>query len=247
MEEPQSPSAFGAKRALGVFFAYVGFQLAFGAAAAIVAALTQGGQLAHRPPSRELLRVTVLWGAFFGLAGSGAMTAWMTWYLLGRRVENLRPLGCARAGADAVWAGAGLGLACAAAFLAMFAAFPPPPDFRPGPMRSAVESGGRLAIYAWTVLAVAVAPPVEEFVFRGAVWTGLRASWGPAAAAIVTTLLFVALHLVEAFRYPPALAAIGTMGLVALAMRVRHASLVPAIAVHATYNAAVALASFAAR
>jgi membrane protease YdiL (CAAX protease family) len=83
---------------------------------------------------------------------------------------------------------------------------------------------------------------VEEFVFRGVMWTGLSRSWNPWLAAIVVTLVFVALHLPETMGYPPALVGIGVMGLTALAMRVQSGSIVPAMFLHAAYNGMIVAA-----
>ena len=240
MDDTASFPAFGARRALGVFFAYIGVQLAIGLAVGIVAGVAHGNPVGYGRIPPDLLASVLLWGAFLGLVGAGAFSVWMTWSLAGRSGAALRPLGWAPASAREAAIGAALGLACALVFVAAFSAVPPPPDFRPGPMRSAVEHGSRVAVIAWTVLAIAIAPPVEEFIFRGVVWSGLAASWGKIPATLVVTALFVALHLVEAWRYPPALVAIGTMGLAALAVRLRYGSLIPAIALHAAYNAVLA-------
>jgi membrane protease YdiL (CAAX protease family) len=78
-------------------------------------------------------------------------------------------------------------------------------------------------------------------------FTGLARSWGTAVAGIVTTLLFLAVHLLEAGLYFPALAAIASMGVAALWLRIRTRSLAPAVALHVGYNAVIigsVLASF---
>lgn len=245
MNETASIGIFGARRALGVFFAYICVQLVLGLAVGVVAGLTHGALLGRGRLPPQVLGDVLLWGAFVGLVGAGAVSVWIAWAFAGRSTAGLREIGWIGATTREKAMGAVLGVACALVFLAAFSAFPPPPDFRPGPMRSAVEHGGRVAVWAWTLLAVAVAPPVEEFVFRGVLWTGLRASWGPVAAAVVVTALFVVLHLVETWRYPPALVAIGAMGLAALAVRIRYRSIVPAILLHAAYNAVLASLSFA--
>jgi len=235
---------FGAARAFGVFFAYIGVQLALGLAVGTVAAMAHGG-LGHGPIPRDVLARVLLLGAFFGLVGAGTASVVIAWLMAGRSMRALEPLGWAPATPREAAIGAAAGVGCALLFLAAFSAFPPPPDFRPGPMRGAVEEGGRLAVLAWTLLAIVIAPPVEEFVFRGVLWTGIAASWGKTAATAIATVLFVMLHLVEAWSYRPALFAIGAMGLAALAVRVRYRSLVPAICLHAAYNAVLATLSFA--
>ena len=95
---------------------------------------------------------------------------------------------------------------------------------------------------AWVVLAVGIAPPVEEFVFRGVLWTGFSRSLSPLRAGIVVTLLFVAMHLMQVAGYTPALFAIGAMGIASLVVRIVSGSLVPAILLHLGYNAVVTIA-----
>jgi membrane protease YdiL (CAAX protease family) len=92
---------------------------------------------------------------------------------------------------------------------------------------------------------VLVAPPAEELVFRGVLYAGLARSWRPAIAGVVTTTIFVALHLTEVGGYWPGWLAIGAMGALALRVRLREGSLWPAIALHATYNAGLVLLVYA--
>ena len=45
------------------------------------------------------------------------------------------------------------------------------------------------------VFVIAIAPPVEEFFFRGFLFQSLRNSWGPALGAIGSAVIFSAIHL----------------------------------------------------
>jgi membrane protease YdiL (CAAX protease family) len=87
-----------------------------------------------------------------------------------------------------------------------------------------------------TVAAVAIAPPVEEMLYRGLLYGGYRRSLGPVWAAVVTTLLFCVPHVPRSV-----LAGFGitAMATAALWLRLRSASVGPAVAVHMGYNAAV--------
>ncbi len=105
-------------------------------------------------------------------------------------------------------------------------------------MGAALQGGGWI-LYTWATLAVLIAPPIEEFMFRGVLWTGFSRSWGPVVAAIVVTLVFVVIHLTEAAGYPPALLSITAMAAAALAARIVTGSLVPPIFLHAAYNAVI--------
>ena len=96
-----------------------------------------------------------------------------------------------------------------------------------GPLARAASAGG-WARLLWAALAVALAPPIEELVFRGAFYGGLARSWRPRdRAAVVTTAVFVALHVTELGAYWPAWIAIAALGALALRARVVTGSLCP--------------------
>ncbi len=96
----------------------------------------------------------------------------------------------------------------------------------------------------WAVLALFVAPPVEEFLFRGVLWSGLVRSMGSGKAGVVVTLLFVASHVTEARGYWPAWIAISVLAVAALAVRVRSGSLLPPVVLHTSYNAVLVAAVY---
>lgn len=92
----------------------------------------------------------------------------------------------------------------------------------------------------WVVLALGLAPFIEELLFRGVVYGGFRASWGPVRAGILTTAIFWALHLTETIHFPAAMVSVAAVALVALWFRLRSAAIGPAVAVHFGYNAILA-------
>jgi membrane protease YdiL (CAAX protease family) len=112
-----------------------------------------------------------------------------------------------------------------------------------GPLAQAAQAGG-LPRVLWAVLAVFVAPPIEELLFRGVLYGGLSRSWGPPAAAATTTVLFVALHGTEIGGYLPGWLVILALGVLALRARVATRSLVPAIALHTGYNLGLVLIAY---
>jgi len=138
-----------------------------------------------------------------------------------------------------------LGLAFVAAFVAVGGALPARPDAM-GPLARAAQMGG-WARACWAVLAIAVAPPTEELLFRGVLYAGLARSWGRASAAATTTAIFVALHATELGAYWPAWIGIALLGAVALRVRLVTGSLLPAIALHASYNLGLVLVVYATR
>ncbi len=228
-----------ARRALLLFAAYAGVQLGIGVVIGIAVGITYG--VRHVGGGAEALRIAVLVGGAAGLVIGGLAVLWLTRRMLRGDAEGLRRVGWRAATRRSQVAAALAGLAFGifyAGFVVRF--FPPPPEVKSGPIAQAISEGG-WKLYVWIVMAIAIAPPVEEFVFRGALWTGFERSWGPIGAGIVVTALFVCMHLLESGRYPPAIAAIATLGAACIVARVLSGSLVPPIAMHMAYNAVIAI------
>ena len=81
------------------------------------------------------------------------------------------------------------------------------------------------------VLAVCAAPPVEEFIFRGLLYRGLRRSMNALRAAVSSALVFALVH------PPVAFAPVFVLALCAATVYERSKLLVGPIVAHATYNA----------
>jgi membrane protease YdiL (CAAX protease family) len=94
------------------------------------------------------------------------------------------------------------------------------------------------------LIAVVLAPFIEEFLFRGVMFTGMSRSWGPVKAGIVVTLLFGLLHVFDVAGYWPALGVVTLAGAAMLLMRLKTGSLLPAIALHLSYNLVQVLALY---
>ena len=103
-----------------------------------------------------------------------------------------------------------------------------------GPVQRMAYTPG-LPRLIWAVGAVVLAPPVEELLCRGVLYGGYRKSFGPAWAAVSTTLIFVALHLPDSSHLPKLMVTSG-VALAALWCRLRSQAIGPAIAVHVGYN-----------
>jgi len=110
----------------------------------------------------------------------------------------------------------------------------------PGPTLTAATHS-RTSLWVWSALALLVAPPIEELLFRGLMLRGLSRSWGPFAAGLTVTALFVAGHVFETGTFVPGLMAIAALGCATLAARAVTGALGPAIALHAGYNFALVL------
>jgi membrane protease YdiL (CAAX protease family) len=123
-----------------------------------------------------------------------------------------------------------------AAFLAYFTVaavytaivHPPADDL---PQRLGADKSTALTIIT-AVFVVGVAPPVEEFFFRGFIYQAFRNRMGVPGAAVTSGLIFGAIHLKPEFLVP--LAALGMM--LALLFQKTN-SIWPCIALHAFNNA----------
>ena len=92
----------------------------------------------------------------------------------------------------------------------------------------------------WVLLAVVVAPFVEEFVFRGVMLEGFRKRLGWTGSVLLVTTLFVLVH-VHADVYAPWLPFAAAAGVVAALLRIRTGSLYPAVAAHFCHNLFMAI------
>jgi membrane protease YdiL (CAAX protease family) len=107
-------------------------------------------------------------------------------------------------------------------------------------LHSDLRPSGFFATLA-SLLAVAVAPAcAEEMAFRGALLGSLRRLIGPAAAVIVSAVLFGAIHFYPGgYRIPFAI----LLGLGLGALRTRTGSVLPAACAHSVLNAITLLAT----
>jgi membrane protease YdiL (CAAX protease family) len=100
----------------------------------------------------------------------------------------------------------------------------------------------------WTLapvlmLAVFLAPVLEEFVFRGVGFAGIAARLGPVWAGGITTVLFMAVHAPEKIHYPAGFVDVGLMAAAACWLRVRYGSIRPGILLHVVYNGGLMVAA----
>jgi membrane protease YdiL (CAAX protease family) len=93
------------------------------------------------------------------------------------------------------------------------------------------------------LLAVCLAPPVEEYVFRGGVFAALASRVSPLWAGVITTAVFMAVHAPEKIYYPAGFIDVGLMAAAAAWMRVKFGSIRPGILLHVLYNAGLLFAA----
>jgi len=128
----------------------------------------------------------------------------------------------------------GLGLAVYLAALTPAALFPPPPEHSNLFLEIFRQGGATLAVLF--AVAVLLAPPIEEALFRGVLFPALRRRLAFLPAALVTTALFTALHVTQTGAYWPAIAAIFICGLALAWLRERTGNLWQPIVFHMGFN-----------
>ena len=125
-------------------------------------------------------------------------------------------------------------------FIAMYAACGWRPHHRLSTHAAGVATSA-LPRALTVVSTIALAPLVEEPLFRGVLYGGYCRSFGPAWAMTLTTLLFSLGHIYPIIRSPLSVVGVVGMALAALWARLRSSAIGPAIALHAGYNAVVVL------
>ncbi|MGB5686300.1 MAG: CPBP family intramembrane glutamic endopeptidase [Candidatus Electrothrix sp.] len=132
--------------------------------------------------------------------------------------------------------GLGVGALIAVSYLFLSPLMSTPPDENTmGPFAKMATTPGLQQMLA-LFIALILAPPVEELLFRGVMFGGFCRSFGATWAAILTTSLFVASHLTEAIHFWPAFLFIMLMALAALWLRLQTKAIGPSIALHLAYN-----------
>jgi membrane protease YdiL (CAAX protease family) len=108
--------------------------------------------------------------------------------------------------------------------------------------RMALSSGFLRALAV--IIALLLAPPTEEILFRGVLLGGYRKSFGSFWAALLTTFLLLLLHVPKTIHSMPILAGLTGVSAAALWCRWRSSAIGPAIAVHVGYNALLTVIAF---
>jgi membrane protease YdiL (CAAX protease family) len=231
----------GAKRGFFIFAMFFLAQIAVGMVAGVVAvlyfAVTRGAM--GSTVAAQIQRTVILPTSVVALALSGAVAYWLTARSASADPDAsaLADVGVKAARLRDALAAAAIGL-CISSVIAGAVAliFPPSAKAAMGPLSAALQHSTGWGRLLFVVLALLLAPPVEEFVFRGVLLTGLARAWGVVPAALFVTLLFGSVHLMEVRHYWPALGLILAMASCAAFVRLKTGSLVPAICLHLAYN-----------
>jgi membrane protease YdiL (CAAX protease family) len=96
-----------------------------------------------------------------------------------------------------------------------------------------VQSGDWVSFGCLALSAVVIAPVIEESVFRGGIFGPLRLRWGALAAALVSSVIFGAVHYTLSAFLP-----LVFLGCLLCYLYQRTGSLLPCMLLHAVFNAA---------
>jgi membrane protease YdiL (CAAX protease family) len=235
---PAGAPILGAKRA---FYSFVVFFVPQVAAGVIVTLARSFGSSAERTASGHAPSgVALMLAGFVGMILGGLLVLHYARRSMPGPIKSgaLVPIGWVGVPKRALWPSAGVGALLVLLYMAAMAVFPPTADQEYGVLSELLKSGGA-TLHIWALGAVLVAPPVEELVFRGVLLRGFSRSWGIWAASIVVSVLFLSLHLTETLHYLPALLVQILFSIATVVARIASRSLLPSIALHATYNAGV--------
>jgi len=239
----REPVPLTAWSSLRVFFWYFGTQLVVGGILGFILGIRNG--LGSEEAAEQIADATTRYLIPFAAIGM-VIAAWVMFHKARQRFPAgswptiLAALGWREAPRRDIVIGAVAGALLAAFYLLVLARlFPPHPGQSFGPLSEAAASASPSVRILFAMLAVFLAPPVEEFLFRGVLLTGFGNSWGVAPAVVIVTVLFAVGHMVEVRTYWPALLSIFVLASATMALRLRTRSLLPGIGMHASYNAAL--------
>jgi len=253
LDEPADPAGARAPRPFQARQAWL-LLIAFLLAQLVVSALVggafgfyaaQGVDLLSPEGRQQLESQAMPWAALAGYLAAIATILALSPTLAPGRLRSRDPGGFGFRAAPPptlVWA-ALLGAALALGYMAAAESLvPPPTEQEMGPF-ARMALTGPLGFAVWVSIALLLAPPAEELLFRGMLLSGFSASWGRAPAGVVVTLLFALTHVTEFAQYWPAAGAVTAFGALALWLRLRSESLLPPICAHVGYNAILVAAA----
>jgi membrane protease YdiL (CAAX protease family) len=245
---PPPPPRFGAGMAIATLLLFVFAQMAVGiivAIGAVVVTIARHGvndTRAFKAMFTDIGPVLILASAVVAaVVVYFAARAW-AWHLIDDRSAG--GIGMVAASTRQILVAIMTGVALAGVYLFVAQVFLTPRAGTPlGPLLQIAASGlaGRIV---FGFVGLFVAPPVEEFLFRGLLLKGFTESWGATAAGIVVTVVFIGMHIPETMHYWPALIAVSALAAATLAIRLITGSVFTSMALHAAYNGAMVLVCF---
>ncbi len=239
--------ALSAKHAVLFFVLFLFFQFFFNFVLFFPLGVYGGNQvhLGHMNPSEMqqfLAQFNFPIGIFSSIA-SATIIFLMTKSILRESISDktFASLGWKKASLAHTFLGLLVGVFLAAVMILIITpAFPLVDGQELGANGTASAAGGWQRFY-FAVFALLVAPLIEEFLFRGVLFTGISNTYGVYVSAIIVSLLFVAIHIPEAIYYWHILIGISMLSIATILFRIKTNSLFPAIAVHFGYNLLVVI------
>ena len=97
------------------------------------------------------------------------------------------------------------------------------------------------ARYAIAALAVLTAPFVEEFIYRGVLYSALQRAIGVNAAVVFVLALFTLIHVPQYWPNVGVISAVALLSIVLTIVRAFSGRLLPCVVIHMSFNAVQAL------
>ncbi len=241
----EAPRRLTAGRATTVLAGYLGAQVVVGVFAGIAGAALQIGR--GHTPSGELPQEVMVPAMLLAVVVGAVAMLIMSLLLVRPHLRERSPAGAAWVVGSKKGLALGLilGIVVAVGSSLLAGLFGPGPDpTEMGPLATMATTPG-FAQIAWLLIALVIAPPTEELLFRGVLYAGFFNSFGPARAAVFTTAIFVLFHITELVYFLPSALGVTALALTALWLRVRAAAVGPAITAHIGYNGVVAVVAVA--
>jgi membrane protease YdiL (CAAX protease family) len=246
---PRRGRELRAGTATGVFLVYFASQMAGSIGAAIIGVAVAAGRGQNLQDPQQIARLvsTLMPGIVLGTMVGGAVGMFiMAFVLVPEYLRDRSPTGAAWVRGE--WRDAGKGLALglilgAAGLMVLnyLERFGDPNSAGPLTKMATSSTSG---FVIWILAALVLAPLVEEPLFRGVLYGGFRRSFGVMAAGIITSAIFVLLHITEIIFFLPAILPLAALAAGALWVRLRFTAIGPAIALHFGYNAIMVLEFF---
>lgn len=244
--EPPGQDSINAKRSIIIFFLYYIVQFLTGLMAGVLISVSFIFITGHRPDEQQFESFVRSLDPYILIASSVLSAAFLFFFSVNYArglVRNRSVYGFAlhKGTIFQIVTGFAAGLFVAVLYAVIITTFfPPDPETKFGPITEMALSEG-FSKYAWLILALVFAPPVEEFLFRGVLFAGFTKSFGVFISAILTTLIFLLIHISEYLYYPPALTGIFALGILTVFLRIKTRALGPPIASHLGYNLFIAI------
>ena len=239
VSDAHSTSPLGATRALLIFAVYIASQFVASVLLGVVVGLTYALSGVQDPDAISVISSSVQGPVLvIGLIVSALIVVQMVRRFAPGSIKDRSKDGIGWSLGEPAYLLSGLviGITLGLGYLSVASVLvPPDPEMSRGPLAELAITPG-LSQLSWVFIAIIVAPPLEEFLFRGVLFSGIAQSWGQSIAALLVTALFVIIHLPETIHYWPSMIAVLLLGITTLLMRVKSESLGPAVTLHVAYN-----------